>query len=212
VGIGSESRIISEIPARVIWIIVYHDVVAVPQPVASVVIVIRRHAPEKATEAEMVTASAFEAINVVAANFATEASVFPDVILMVTRIVAAAVMTNPLIAVSMNVRSFWVALLVAERLTPLVTAGTPLVATRTACATSAASLCLSWAARGSRTPIRNVASADLRAGTTTSALMLSTTALMLSTATAAPVLTAASTCMLRKRRKRRNQEDCKQTC
>jgi hypothetical protein len=59
VDIGSESRIIGEIPARVIWIVIGHDVVAVPQPIAGVVIVVRRDAPVKAAEAETVPASAF---------------------------------------------------------------------------------------------------------------------------------------------------------
>src|SRR6202166_3080219 len=62
VGIGSESRVIREIPARVIWIVVQHDVVGVPQPIAGVVVVVWRDAPVKTAEPETVPASAFEAI------------------------------------------------------------------------------------------------------------------------------------------------------
>jgi hypothetical protein len=124
VNIGSESRIIGEIPARVIWIVVYHDVVAVPQPIAGVVIVVRRHTPEEATEPETVPASAFEAINVVAADFAAEASVFPGVVKMVVSIAAARVMADPTIAFRVNVRSFGMALLVAVRWTPFAATGT----------------------------------------------------------------------------------------
>jgi len=134
VGIGSEPGIIGEIPARVIWIVVYHDVVAVPQPIAGVVIVVWSHVPEEATEPEMVPASAFEAINVVATNFSAEMSVFPHVILMITSIVAAPVMTDPLIAVSMNVRGFGMALLVAIRWTSLLATSMRLVAARAAAA------------------------------------------------------------------------------
>jgi len=112
VDIGSEPGIIGEIPARVIGIVVDHDVVAVPQPIAAVVIVVRRDAPEKAAEPETVPASSFEAINVVAANFAAETSVFPRAVKMVMRIAAAPVMTDPTITFSMNVGSFGVALLV----------------------------------------------------------------------------------------------------
>src|ERR1700688_3811928 len=119
VGVGSEPGVVGEIPARVIWVVVQHDVVAVPHPIVGVVVVVRRDAPVKAAEPEAVSAAAFDAINVVATNFAAEASVFPNVILMVTGIVAAPVMTDPLIILSMHVRSFGMALLVAIRCTPL---------------------------------------------------------------------------------------------
>jgi len=119
VGISAESGVISEIPARVIWVVVYHDVVAVPQPIVGVVVIVRRDVPVKAAEPETVAASPFETIDVVAANFAIEPPVFPDVILMVTRVVTAPVMTDPTIALSMNVRSFGMVLLVAIGWTPL---------------------------------------------------------------------------------------------
>ena len=88
-----------------------------------IVVVVRRDAPEKAAEPETVAASAFEAINVVAANFAAEVSVLPNVILMVASIVAAPVMTDPLIVLSMHVRGFGMALLVAIGGTPLLATG-----------------------------------------------------------------------------------------
>ena len=112
-GIGSEAGVIREIPAWVIWIVVYHDVVAVPQPIVRVVVVVRRDVPVKAAKPETVAASAFKAIDVVAADFTAEASVFPNVILMITGIVAAGFMPDPLIVLSMHVRSFGMAWLVA---------------------------------------------------------------------------------------------------
>jgi hypothetical protein len=139
VRIGSEPGVIGEIPTWVIGIVVYHDIVAVPQPIAGVAIVVRGHVPEEATEPEMVPVSAFEAINVVATNFSAEVPVFPYVILMITSVVAAPVMTDPLIAVSMNVRGFGMALLVAIGWTSLLATGMRLVAARAA-ATCSASL------------------------------------------------------------------------
>jgi len=65
-------------------------------------------------------ASALETINVVTANFTAEVSVLPNVILMVTGIVAASFMADPLIVLSMNVRSFGMAWLVAKGGTPLL--------------------------------------------------------------------------------------------
>ena len=119
VGVSAETGVVSEIPARVIWIVVQHDVVGVPQPIAGVVVVVWRDAPVKAAEPETVPASAFKAINVVAANFTAEAPVFPYMVLMVTLIVPAPVMSDPMIALRMNVWSFGMALLVAIRLTHL---------------------------------------------------------------------------------------------
>jgi hypothetical protein len=75
---------------------------------------------------------------VVTANFTAEASVFPNVILMITRVVAAPVVTDPLIALRMNVRGFRMTLLVAECLTALVATW--------AAATIVAALCLDCAA------------------------------------------------------------------
>ena len=121
--VGSEAGVVGEIPARVIGVVIQHDVIAVPQPIVGVVVVVRRHAPVKAAEPEAVAASAFDAINVVPANFAAETSVFPNVILMVTSIVAASFMADPLIVLSMHVRSFGMAWLVAI-------GGMPLLATR----------------------------------------------------------------------------------
>jgi hypothetical protein len=128
--IGSEPGVIREIPAWVIGVVVYHEVIAVPQPIVGVVVVVRRHAKVKAAEPEAVAASAFEAINVVSANFPAEMSVFKSPIEMVMSIVAAPVMTNPTITFRVNVRSFWMALLVAIGCTPLLAtwAGAALVA------------------------------------------------------------------------------------
>jgi hypothetical protein len=194
-----------------IWIVVYHDVVAVPQPIVGVVIVVRRDVPVKAAEPETVAASAFEAINVIAANFAAEVSVFPNVVLVVTCIVAPSVMTDPLIVLSMHVRSFGMAWLVAIRCPPLVAARTTAalvaalclnLATRTTAATSVAALWLSAAAVRRWAVSGYVTAANLRA--------VRTAAAPLTTTSAAP-LTAASTPVLGKRRKRQNQKNCKQT-
>src|ERR1700736_5139492 len=200
-------------PTRVIWIVVYNDVVAVPHPIARVVVIVRRDVPVKAAEPETVPVSAFEAINVVAANFAAEVSVFPNVILMVASIVAAPFMTDPLIAVSMNVRSFGMALLVAIRLATLVatwaaattrTTADVVAALSLSCAAtctvaaSVATLYLSSAVGRRRAVGGNMAAANLRAAMGTAA-----PATPLPTASAT-VLPATSTSLLGKRRKRQN--------
>jgi hypothetical protein len=213
VDIGSEPGVIGEIPAWVIWIVVQHDVVAAPQPVAGVVIVVRRDAPEIAAEPETVAASAFDAINVVAANFTAEASVFPNVILMVARIVAASGMTDPLIALRMDVWGFGMALLVAERLTALVATWAPAAIVAALCLDCAATLTaaaliaalwLSRAAGRRRTVSRDVSAANLSWG---AALATSSSLRMPATST----LRMPATTLLGECRERRNQKHCKQT-
>ena len=190
-GVGAEPGVVGEIPAGVIGIVVDHDVVAVPQPIAGVVIVVRRDAPEKATKPETVAAAAFETINVVAANFAAEVSVFPNVILMITAIVAAPVMTDPLIVLSMHVRSFGMALLVAIGWARLFTTSGSAAPTIVAMLYLSAAAVRGWAVSG------YVTAANLRAAMCASA--------------PGWMLPAASTSLLGKRRKRQNQENCKQT-
>jgi hypothetical protein len=174
----------------VIWVVVYHDVVAVPQPIAGVVKVIRRDAPEKAAKPETVPTSAFEAINVIAANFTAEASVFPYVILMITSIVAASAVTDPLVAVSMHVGSFGMALLVAIGWARLFTTSRAAAATCIAALWLSASPVRGWPVSG------YVTAANLRAA---------------AGAAAGWMLTAATSSLLGKRRQRQNQKNCKQT-
>jgi hypothetical protein len=196
VDIGAESRIIGEIPTWVIWVVVYRDVVGVPQPVAGVVIVVRRDTPVKAAEPETVPASSFEAINVVAANFAAEASVLPGMVKMVVSIAAARIVTDPMITFSVNVRSFGMALLVAIRWASFAATGTA--------AARVAALHLSSAAGRRGTSGRNVAAADV---SWASALVSASAATSLPAATSAPLLGKR----LGKCGKRQNQEYCKQT-
>jgi hypothetical protein len=134
-------------------------------------------------------------------------------------------MTDPLITLGMDVRSFGMALLVAERLTALVAAWAAsaivaalslncgatraaatiiamlclnCAATRTT-ATIVAALYLSWAAVRRRTARGDVSAADLRRGAT------------LATAASARRMPATSASLLGKCRQRQNQKHCKQT-
>jgi hypothetical protein len=203
VGIGSEAGVIGEIPAWVIGVVVYHDVVAVPQPIAGVVKVVRSYAPEEAAKPETISASAFEAIDVVATNFTAEASVFPYVILVVPSIVAATFMTDPLIVLSMHVRSFGMTLLIAIRGAPLVAARTTAPFVAALCpnrsAAGVATLWLSPASVRSWAVSGYVTSANLRAMRTAAASW------MLAATTTRWMLTAASRSLLGKRRQRQNQ-------
>ena len=158
-------------------------------------------------------ASALETINVVTANFTAEVSVFPYVILMVARVVAAPVMTDPDIALWMDVRGFGMALLVAERLTALVAAWAAAAIVAALCLDCAATLTaaaliaalrLSRAAGRRRTVSRDVSAANLSWG---AALATSSSLRMPATST----LRMPATTLLGECRERRNQKHCQQT-
>src|SRR5579864_141704 len=85
----AQPDVISEIPAGMVGIVVNHDIVAAPVPAIGVAIVVGGHTEIKTTEPETVTASPFNPVNMVAADFAPEVSVFPGMINMIVGITAA---------------------------------------------------------------------------------------------------------------------------
>jgi hypothetical protein len=113
VDVGAEPGVVGQVPAVVIGIGVDDDVIAVPQPVTDVIVVVGRYAEVKAIEKEAIAVASAQVVDVSAANAAGEAAVLPRMIEMVVGIVAAGIVTYPLIIV-VDVRSFGVVRLVAE--------------------------------------------------------------------------------------------------
>jgi len=114
VAIGSKSNIISKIPARMVRIVVEHDVVGVPDPVHSVRNVIRCDAELITGKPEAVRSSTFKTVNVARPDFCQKASMLPGSIETVVTIVAACVVADPSIVVCVNVRHFGMGVLVAK--------------------------------------------------------------------------------------------------
>lgn len=112
-AICAEPDVICQIPADVVRIGVQHDVIRVPQPVAAIVIVVRCDAEVEPTEAETVSVAALEPIDVAAADFTGEVPMLPGPIQVIVGVVAASVMTNPLIILRVNVRGLGMSGLVA---------------------------------------------------------------------------------------------------
>jgi hypothetical protein len=96
VDVGTESDIVGEVPAGVVGIFVDHDVVAVPEPVVAVADVVGSDAEVESAKPETIGSASGEPPDVTAAESAGEASVFPGMIKMVVRVVAASVMADPL--------------------------------------------------------------------------------------------------------------------
>jgi hypothetical protein len=112
VDVGAEARVIGEVPAIVVGVFVDDNLIGAPAPAIAEGVVIRSYVEIKAAEPEAPGAAAFDAPEVLAAETAVEASVFPSMIDAIVVIVAAGIVADPAI-VSVDVRSLWMAALVA---------------------------------------------------------------------------------------------------
>ncbi len=111
VHIRPEADVISQIPARVIGIVVNDDLVGIPQPTVAIANIKGSNAPEPTVETETRGTAASETPNMAATNAAIETTVLPGMVEMIIGIVATGIMTHPL-AIVVNVRSFRMALFV----------------------------------------------------------------------------------------------------
>ena len=111
--VGAEPHVIGQVPPVVVGVFVDDDLIGIPDPAVAETNVIRRHAEVKAAKPETRRASTGEMPDVTAAKATGKATVLPRVIEVVVGIVAAGVVTYPLI-VCVNVRSVRVPGLVAK--------------------------------------------------------------------------------------------------
>jgi hypothetical protein len=111
VDIGAESHVVGEIPAFMVWVIVDHDLVAVPKPVIAVGEVKGGNAEIKAAKPETVGTAARDAPHVATAEASVIATVLPGMIEVKAGIVSPGVMPDPL-AVVVDVRGFGVVFLI----------------------------------------------------------------------------------------------------
>ena len=114
VDVRSQAHVVSEIPAYVVGIVVDEDVIAVPQPVAAIVIVVGSDGEEEAANSEAIPASAMQSPDVTRSNPSFEVAVLPRMVNVIMCIPAAAVMTHPAIIFSVHMRSLRVSLLIVE--------------------------------------------------------------------------------------------------
>src|SRR5579863_1355689 len=114
--------VVGQIPPDVVRVIVDHDVIAIPEPVIAIVVVIRRDREKETAETEPRRTAAAQPPNVSRANWACEMAVLPGMVEMIVRIVASGVVANPLVILRVNVRSLRMALLIIEG-APLIVGG-----------------------------------------------------------------------------------------
>src|SRR6266436_2285130 len=94
-NVSAQPRVISQVPSIMVRVLIDHDVVTVPQPVTNVVVVVRCNAKEHTVNIKPLSVSPLKAIDMVAAEAASEASMFEWTIEMVVEIVTAGIMSPP---------------------------------------------------------------------------------------------------------------------
>ena len=119
VSVCAESRVVGQIPARVVGIFVDHDRIIVPVPIRGVIIIVRRYAEEPVVEPKAIAVSSAKTILVAAAEASREATVFPRMIHVIVFVTPAGIVADPRVIV-MNVRRFWMFGAIAERTTILL--------------------------------------------------------------------------------------------
>src|SRR5579871_583864 len=98
-----------------VWIVVDHDLIAVPQPIRHIVVVNRGHAEIEAAEPEALPIAPRQMKDVSAPDAARESPVLPGMVQMKPRVVFAGIVADPL-TIRMHVRSLRMSRLVGKRL------------------------------------------------------------------------------------------------
>lgn len=102
VNVGAKSYIVGEIPPRIVWVLVQHDVIAVPEPVITKGNISRCNAEVVAAEPEPIGAATTKPPYMMRTEFTREMTVLPRMIEVIVRI--AAVVPDPLIIPRINMR------------------------------------------------------------------------------------------------------------
>ena len=114
VNVCARARVIRQIVAGVVWIVIDHDVVIVPKPAVCVVIIIGRNLEEITAHIKAIRAAAVEPPDVLRADATDETPMLPRMVKMIVRIVAAGIVSDPAVIFRVNVRGFRMAFLIAE--------------------------------------------------------------------------------------------------
>jgi len=121
VTVGSEPHVVRQVPAWIPRIIVQHDVIRIPEPVAAVIRIIGRDREVEAANVKPVRTAAMESPHVTRTDGPRKMPVLPGAIEMIACV--ALFMTDPLIIFRVHVRRLGMAFLIAEAAPGLVRRG-----------------------------------------------------------------------------------------
>jgi hypothetical protein len=115
VNIRSQPRVIHQVPPIMIRIGIEHDVITIPLPVASIVVIVRRDLEEVSADVEPFAPATAQSPYVRRPNWPLKPSMLPRTIKMVVRIIASRVVSYPTVILRVNVRCFRMFLLIPVR-------------------------------------------------------------------------------------------------
>jgi hypothetical protein len=111
--VRAQPRIVSEVPAVVIRVLVNHDRIGIPEPVVAIIIVSRRNTEVEIADPEAVSIPAGETEHVARPETTRESSVFKRMIDMIAGIIPPGIVSDPLV-IGMNVGCFRVPRLIRK--------------------------------------------------------------------------------------------------
>ena len=114
-NIGAKPNVIGQIPPDVIGIVVDHDVIRSPIPIATIADIVWRNREEEAAESEPLWATSPKPPNVASTCGSGKMSVLPSPVDVIVRVTPAGIVPDPLVVLGMNVGSLWMPSLVGKR-------------------------------------------------------------------------------------------------
>ena len=94
--ISAQLSVVSQIPARMIGVVINNNFITAPVPAVAVTSIIGSDAEEESAKAEPVRSAAVQMPRVAATNAAGKTAVFPRMMKMVVRVVSACIVAHPL--------------------------------------------------------------------------------------------------------------------
>jgi len=95
VHVGTEAHVVGEVPAWVVWIIVNHDVIAIPEPAVAVAVIVRCYVKIKPVEPEPAGSAAAKPPAMAGTETTVEVAMRKWMIQVVMLIVPACIMADP---------------------------------------------------------------------------------------------------------------------
>ena len=113
-NVGSQAHVVRQVPAHVVGIVIDDYVIRIPEPVVAVIVVIRRNGKKESAECKPFAVAAADPPDVMRANRSGEMPVLPGMVEMIVRVAASAIVSDPMVVLSMNVRSLRMSLGIVE--------------------------------------------------------------------------------------------------
>ena len=106
-NVGPQARVVRQVPTIVVGIGIDHDVIAIPEPIGTGIVVVRRGLKEETAHVEAFAIASMQPPDMLRPDRPGEASMLPGMSEVIVRIVSAGIVSYPAIVLSVNVRRRW---------------------------------------------------------------------------------------------------------